>query len=207
MKARIKLIVGYPGKLLKWVVKEARFHNLSIIVIVITLLYFLQIIKWETQKISAELLVSGLAIIIWNLIIDAKRFSKHNPRTPLNVIKKFPKLIPKTLRVNVSSAISVETAGKIYAKQSVPIGWSLEEKVNFLIRQKEKMEDELIKLEGKLDSKLSEVSNSINQLDKKIDNKEDIINSIISDITIGNYDLRVLSVVLMICGTLMQVLI
>jgi hypothetical protein len=207
VKARIKLIVSYPDKLLIWVVKEARFHSLSIIIIIVTMLYFLNIRPFQPKVISTIFLAFGLVIIIWHLKIDAKRFSKHNPRTPINVIKKFPKLIPKTLRVNVSSASSVETAGKIYAKQSVPIGWSLEEKVNFLIRQKEKMENELIKLEDKFDRKLSEVNNSITELDKKIDNKEDIMNTIISDITIGNYDLRVFSVVLMICGTFLQILI
>jgi len=54
---------------------------------------------------------------------------------------------------------------------------------------------------------LSELNKSIKELDRKIVETENIINSTISDVTVGNYDLKLFSVVLMICGTFLQILI
>ena len=124
-----------------------------------------------------------------------------------NWIKKFPGFEPKTLSINVSSAGSLETAGKIYVKKSIPLSSPLEEKVNFLMKQNEIVESLIINLDEKMDNKLSEVNKNIKELDSKIVKTENIINSMISDVTVGNYDLKLFRVVLMMCGTFLQILI
>lgn len=202
----IKLLIAYPSKIFKWLV-EGRFHNLTLIILAVTILYFFNIITYEPKIVSALFLVSGLTIIIWQMILDSMKFSKHKPNTPKNWIKKFPNFKPKTLSINVGSASTVETAGKIYAKKSIPLSSPLEDKVNFLMKQNEIMESAIINLDEKMDNKLSEVNKNIMESDRKIEETEIIINSVISEIAVGHYDLKLFSVVLMICGTFLQILI
>jgi len=206
IKEIIKLIIAYPGKSINWLV-DGRFHNLTLIILVLTILYFVKTITYQPKIVSALFLVFGLAIIIWQMIGDAKKFSKHNPNTPKNWIKKFPSFKPKTHHINVSSVSSIETAGKIYAKKSIPLSSPLENKVNFLMKQNKIMESAIINLDEKMDNNLSEVNKKIMESLRKIDETEIIINTVISELAVGNYDLRLFSVILMICGTFLQILI
>ena len=59
----------------------------------------------------------------------------------------------------------------------------------------------------KLDTKISELNKKIKGIENKVEETKKIINATISDITVGNYDLKLLSIVLMICGTFIQILI
>jgi hypothetical protein len=208
MKVReiIRLLFAYPGKIFKWIV-EGRFHNLTLITLAVTILYFLSIITYKPKIVSALLLVSGLSIIIWQMIGDSKRFPNRNLNTLKNWIKKFPGFKSKNLKINVGSANIIMTAGKAHVRIGISKDASVEEKVNYLIQQKEEMETAIINLDDKLDSELSELNKNIKELDKKIIETENIINSTISEVTVGNYDLKLFSVVLMICGTFLQILI
>jgi hypothetical protein len=141
------------------------------------------------------------------MIGDSKRFPNRNLNTLKNWIKKFPGLKPKTLKVNVGSASVLMTGGKAHVRIGISKDASMEDKINYLLQQKEEMETAIINLDDKLDSKLSELNKSIKELDIKILETENIINSTISDVTVGNYDLKLFSVVLMICGTFLQILI
>ena len=202
----IKLLIAYPRKLFKWIV-DGRFHNLTLILLAITILYFVKVITYQPKFISALFLVSGLSIIIWQMIGDSKKFPNRNLNTLKNWIKKFPGIKPKTLNINVGSASVIMTGGKAHVRVSISKDAPLEEKVNYLLKQKEEMETAIIILDDKLDSKLSELNKNIKELDRKILETENIINSTISDVTVGNYDLKLFSVISMICGTFLQILI
>jgi len=206
MKEKIKLLARYPSKFLRWI-KEGRFHNFSIIVIVATVLYLLKIITYEPKYISASLLVFGLSIIIMHMIGDAKKFSKHQPNTPKNWLEKFPPLRPKTISINVNSAGVLFLGGKAHVRISISENASLEEKVAFLLKQKEEMESSINSLDDKLDNKIAEVKKEIKGVESKIEQTQKELDSTISDITVSDYDLRLFSVVLMICGTFLQILI
>ena len=202
----IKLLIAYPRKIFKWIV-DGRFHNLTLIILAVTILYFVKTITYQPKIVSALFLIFGLAIIIWQMIGDSKRFPNRNLSTLKNWIKKFPGFIPTTLKINVGSASVIMTAGKAHVRVSISKEASVEEKVNYLMQQKEEMETAIINLDDKLDSELSELNKNIKELDRKIVETENIINSTISDVTVGNYDLKLFSVVLMICGTFLQILI
>lgn len=202
----IKLLFAYPRKVFRWIV-DGRFHNLTLIILAVTILYFVNTITFQPKIISALFLVFGLTIIIWQMSGDSKRFPNRNPNTLKNWIKKFPGIKPRTLKINVGSASVITTSGKAHVRVSISKDASVEEKVNYLMQQKEEMETAIINLYDKLDSKLSELNKNIKELDRKIMETENMINSTILDITVGNYDLRLLSVVLMICGTFLQILI
>lgn len=201
----IKLMMSYPKKLFKWIV-DGRFHNLTLIILAVTILYFVKAITYQPKIISALFLVFGLAIIIWQMIGDSKRFPNRNLNTLKNWIKKFPGIKPRTLKINVGSGSFITTAGKVHLRVSISKDASVEEKVNYLMQQKEEMETAIINLDDKLDSNLTELNKKIKELDRKILESENIINSTISEVTVGNYDLKLFSVISMICGTFLQIL-
>lgn len=201
-----KLIIAYPRKLFSWIV-DGRFHNLTLIILVVTFLYFVKTITYQPKIVSALFLVFGLTIIIWQMIGDTKRFPNRNLNTLKNWIKKFPGFKPKNLKINLGSSSVIMTAGKAHVRVTISKDASVEEKVNYLMQQKEELETAIINLDDKLDSELSELNKSIKELDRKIVETKNIINSTISDVTVGNYDLKLFSVVLMICGTFLQILI
>jgi hypothetical protein len=206
MKNNIKLLVGYPSKFLRWI-KEGRFHNFSFLIIVVTVLYFLEVITYQPKYISAAFLIFGLSIIIINMLADAKRFLLHKPNTPINWFKKFPPIKPKPVKINVGVASTIITTGRPHVRISISENASLEEKVAFLLKQKEEIETSIINLDDKLDNNISEFKKEIKVVEEKIEETKKVVLSTISDITIGDYDLGLFSVVLMICGTFLQILI
>ena len=155
---------------------------------------------------SLLFLVFGSAIIIWQMIGDSKRFPSHDSNTIKNWIKNFPRLKPRTSKININSVSEANIATKVHVRISISKEASLEEKINYLLQQKENMETSIINLDDKLDNKIAEINNKLKKLEKKIIETENIINSTISDVTIGNYDLKLFSIVLMICGTFIQLL-
>ena len=202
----IRLIVRYPFELLKWFIK-GRFHPVWILIVVITLGYLFKIINYEPKIIAAIFIIIGLAIIIWQMIGESKRFSEQRPNTFKNWVKKIPKLKPESRKINLKGGAFIISAGKAHLRVSIPEGASIEEKVKFLMNQREAMETRISNLDDKLDSKISEVNKKIKGVENKVEESKKVINSIISDVTIGNYDLRLLSIVLMICGSFIQILI
>ena len=202
----IKLLIAYPGKIFKWII-DGRFHNLTFIILAVTILYFLKTITYQPKIVSALFLVSGLSIIIWQMIGDSKRFSKHSPNTFKHWIKRIPRFTPKPLIIKTGVAESVGVAEKVRVKISIPESSSIEEKVNFLMRRREEMAEALDNLNDKIDDKSAKMNKKIKVVNDTIEETKKIINSTISDITVGNYDLRFLSIVLMMCGTFLQILI
>jgi len=202
----LKLILNYPGKIFNWV-KGGRFHNISIIVIIITSCYLLEGITYKPKIIAAIFLIIGLSIIIWQMIGDTKRFSEQSPNTFKNWIKTFPKLKPKALIINLSDTLFITSSTKVHLRVSISEDSSIEEKVNFLMKQKDEMETAINNIGDKLDTKISEVNKKVKGIESKVEETKNIINSTISDITVGNYDLRLLSIVLMICGAFIQILV
>ena len=202
----IRLIVRYPFELLKWFIK-GKFHPVWILIVVITLSYLFKIINYEPKIIAAIFIIIGLAIIIWQMIGDTKRFSEHNPNTFKNWIKKFPKLKPKVLNINVSNTVVATISAKAHIKVSLSENAKIEEKVEFILKELDKMGTRTNQLYDELDNKISEVNKKIKEVESKVEESKKVINSIISDVTVGNYDLRLLSIVLMICGTFIQILI
>lgn len=205
-KVAIKLFVSYPGKIFRWIT-DGRFHNFTILISVVTTLYFLKVIIFQAKIISATFLVIGLSIIIWQMIGDSKRFSEQSPKTFKHWLKKFPSFKPKALNINVGTASVVCEGLKPRVRISIPENSSLEDKVNFLMRRREELENDLDNIDDKLDLKVSELKIEIKEIENRVEETTKVINSTISDVTIGNYDLRLFSIVLMICGTFLQILI
>ncbi len=200
------LIIRYPTKIIKWI-KDGRFHNATILIFIITICYLLGKISFEPKIVSIVFLIIGLAIIIWQMIGDSKRFSEQSPNTFKFWIKKFPSIKPEGRIINESSGVIVTTGFKPHVSVSIAENASLDEKVNFLMKQKDEMETAINNVDNKLDTKVTELNKKIKGIENKVEETKKIINSTISDITVGNYDLRLLSIVLMICGTFIQMLV
>jgi hypothetical protein len=206
MKEYNKLLLSYTSELLRWI-KEGKFHIFSIIIIVATVLYFLKIITYEPKYISAAFLIFGLSIIIMQMIGDAKRFSEHQPNTPKNWLKKRPPLKQKPRPIQINSVFENEMSSKISYSLSISENASLEKKVEFLLDRYQDMEKEIKNLGEKLDNNRAEVKNEIKDIFSKIKQIQKELDLKISHVTVSDYDLRLFSVILMICGTFLQILI
>ena len=208
MKIRytLKLLVRYPSKFIRWLI-SGRFHPVSILVIIFTLFYFFKLINSGSKTFSVVFLSIGLGIILWQLIGDSKRFSGFNPNTFTDWLKKIPKFKGKDVVINYDTSLLVIKGHKPHIRIDIPETSSIEEKIKFLLKREKEMDTAIYSLETKFDDKIIETGNKVKRIEDKVEETKRILTSVISDVSIGNYDLRVLSIVLMICGTFLQLLI
>lgn len=204
---KMKSIFIWLPEFFKWLLDYGKYYILSMLIILITLCYFTGVFSFQTKIVSSVFLIAGLILIIKQMIMDAKRFSEFESRTLKNVIKKFPKFKFESIIIKTGTADYVFIGEKVRVEISIPESASIEEKVNFLMRRKVEMGNAINNLDDKLDDNISEVNKKIKEVKNLIEDTNKLINSNLAIHIVGSYDLSFLSVVLMICGSLMQILI
>lgn len=108
----VKRVLNYLFRLLKWIAK-GKFYILSLLVLVTTSLYFIRILNNNIKIVSTFFLTIGLALIIWQMVFETRRFSEHKPNTIQNWIKNFPTLKPRNINIEVNSVAVVMMGSEI----------------------------------------------------------------------------------------------
>ena len=196
-------IFSYLKRIFDWLI-DGTFYLLSGMAIIITVAYYFGCSTFDPKIVSGLFLIVGIVILIWQMLLDANNYSNSNPKTFSNWIKKLPHFKPRTININVSSSASISVGSNAHIKVSISKKASTEEKLDYLLQQKEEIENHLFKLDDLFNDKIFEYKNRFKGLDEKIEQSELKINQFIAEVTISNYDIRMFSVVITLCGTLIQ---
>jgi uncharacterized protein YlxW (UPF0749 family) len=170
--------------------------------VIVTVLYIIGILNFLPNEISVFLTLTGLFIIIKQQILDAKEFSDLKPKTIRNWIKSFPTIKPIT--ISLESAILTSGILKARVATSVSADASIEEKVDFLLRQVEKIQNRI----AGFDDRINDVANSITKKSKElqadIDSLSESLKTLVAGHIVGDYDINMFGIIITICGTLIQ---
>jgi len=99
------------------------------------------------------------------------------------------------------------TAERVRVRISIPESSTIDEKIDFLMRRRDEMVEALDNLYDKVDEKINEINGKIKIINETIAETKKLLNEKISEVAISNYDLRLFSIISMICGTFLQILI
>jgi len=182
---------------------HGKYHLLSCAAYIITVFYLTGFLKFYPTTVALLMSLLGL-FILWRLqTSDAIKFSSHKPNTFMSWLKSIPTGKPRTLSINVSSAVSTPS-GRINITSSISDDAKIERKVDFLLKQVAA----LYSVTAKLDEKIDSVNSSLNKAEKKVQASLDTLTTDISTIiaghVVGAYDVNLFGINIVICGTLIQ---
>ena len=163
-----------------------------------TTLYLIKVLSFYSNLVSTVFSIAGLVIILVQLNLDAKLFGVYRPNTIQNYINSFP---TKKRVVWAAGNTSFSITAKARLTSKIPEDESLENKVDFLIKQ-------VNNLQKDVDSKLTRINNlfSINVQETKSDIETASVDlrSLIANHAVGTYDFVLFGIVCALCGALIQ---
>ena len=194
-------LLNYLNRILKWFVL-GKYHLLTIFVVIITIGYLIGMVSFYPIYISSIFSITGLTIILFQQLLDARQYSDHKPNTFKNWISSFPSIKPRVanLSANMSTSISV----KAHLSVSISENASLENKVAHLLREVESLDKRMITITDNLEKTNKELLNKSKELAGNIEKVSSVLKSLIAGHIVGSYDINFFGIIITICGTLIQ---
>lgn len=197
----IKRLTNRTGMIAVWL-WNGKWHILSFIAAVITVLYLLKLLNFYPNTVAIFLSLTGLLIILMQQVIDARLFAYHKPNTVHNWIRSFPRSRIISIK---GSAIGVATViGKARIQVLAAKGASSEQKIEFLLKRVEELQDSVANVDDKVDQVKASFKNIQNEFQQNIDGLSSSIKSLVAGHIVGSYDLNLFGITITICGTLIQ---
>lgn len=184
------------------IVVKGKYHLLSVLTVVVTIFYFVGIIKFYANYIGSIFTIIGLLIILILQSKDARDFADYKPNTIKNWLKSI--LDIKGRALYVKSHCKIETDASAQLTVSISEDETLEAKVNFVLREVYQINERLNKLNKHIDNTNDELNKKTANLIEHINNLSNSIQATISNHVVGAYDLNLLGIILALCGTLIQ---
>lgn len=197
----IKLL-NYSRKVVRWIFR-GKFHIATIVVILITILYLLNIINYYPIYISSIFSISGITIILLQQLLDAKQFSDYKPNTFKNWVKSFPNI--NTNMVNLSANFTSILNVSVHSFISISENVSLEKKVEYLLKEIDSLKKTVNTINDNLIKTNNVISVKINELTNKIDKVDKAIKTLIAGHVVGSYDLNFFGIIITLCGSLIHI--
>jgi predicted PolB exonuclease-like 3'-5' exonuclease len=159
--------------------------------------------NFHPNYVAAIFSLIGLSIILRQLFTDASQFADQKPNTFLNWIKSFPTGKPTSL----SEEGGVSPTSILTLRWMTPFpeaNATTDTKVEFLLKRVKNLQDEILDFDshiGRLDAALF---NKTQELNTNIENLNKSLKTIIASHPVGVYDVNLFGIVILICGTLIQ---
>jgi hypothetical protein len=196
------LSLNYIKQVANWVWR-GKVHLFSIFTVIITILYIVGIIDFYPNIISATFSLIGLAIILRQLFLDASQFADQRPNTFLNWIKSFP--IGKPITLSVEGGVSPTSILKLRWMTLFPeANATIDTKVEFLLERVKHLQDEILDFDSHIDRLDASLFNKTQELNTNLENLNKSLKTIIASHPVGDYDVNLFGIVILICGTLIQ---
>jgi hypothetical protein len=182
---------------------HGKVHLLTIFTVIITILYIIVVIDIYPNIIAATFSLIGLVIILRQLFLDASLFADQKPNTFHNWIMSFP--TGKPLEIAVQDAASVSTSVKLRWMTLFPeANATIDTKVAFLVERVQHLQDEILDFDSHIDRLDASLFNKTQELNTNIENLNKSLKTTIASHPVGAYDLNLFGIVILICGTLIQ---
>jgi len=182
---------------------KGRYHLLSAAAFVVTSLYLSETTTFYQRLVGLVMALTGLFIILTQQLLDASKYSAHRPNTLANWLKSAPTGKSQTLSLK-SFIAATSWCGKPHVTNLVPPEASLENRVEFLLKQLESLDNRVAKIEDSIDSVSSLLGRTEEKLQESIDTLSTSVNSLVAGHVVGSYDLNLFGINITICGTLIQ---
>jgi len=175
---------------------------LSIAAVIITVFYLTGFLKFYPKTVALLMTLTGLLTILTQQIFDTIKFGSHKPNTFTSWIKFIissltGKPITSSARCVMSSAGSL----KAHATASIASDATIENKIDFLLKQFATLNSDIAWLSDKIDSSLDKTEK---RFQASLDTITTSLNTVIASHVVGAYDMTLFGINITICGTVIQ---
>ena len=187
-----------------WHGKYLIFTIIAVIVtVIITFLYFIRRIDFYPNWVGAAFSITGIAIILHQLFLDTIKFADQKPNTIRNWIKSFPTGKTYTIYGETGVFLSSSTL-KSRGTISLPANATYENKVDFLLKQVNNIQDEIANVDNRVDEVTASLTEKTKEINTNLENIDKSLKTTISGHIVGTYDANLFGIIITICGTLLQ---
>jgi hypothetical protein len=134
--------------------------------------------------------------------LDARQFADRKPNTFRNWLKSCP-LTDGRIAASVGVALGEATL-KAHATVSFAKDASIEEKVEFLLRQARVHDSAIARVDDRVDELRSSLKTSEKSLEMAVEQLSSSLRTIIAGHVVGAYDINLCGITMTICGTVIQ---
>jgi hypothetical protein len=198
---RRRFSLNYLRQLAHWVWR-GKFHVLTFAAVIITILYIIGALAFYPSIVSAFLSITGLLIILTQQILDARQFADHRPNTIRSWLMSFPTGKPVT--VSLKGGVFASATLKARATVSISADATIENKVDFLLRQVSGIQDAIANVNDRVDDVASSLTKTSDELKTDLGNINASLKTIVAGHIVGAYDINLFGITIAICGTLIQ---
>jgi hypothetical protein len=195
-------VIIFFRRLIGWFWR-GRYHILTISVLIITFCYLSGRLKFFPYLVASVFSITGLLIILTQLILDARKYKDQKPNTFLGWIRSFP--------TNKPILITPEGGRMTMRSDNVTLTFSpspdstIEYKIELLFKQLHGVQTALGNLENLLQDMDNNNLNKFNEINSSLNNLKSSLSSLIAGHVVGDYDKTLFAIIITICGTLIQV--
>ncbi len=131
-----------------------------------------------TNIIAAVFSIIGLSIILIQLRFDARQFADQKPNTIHNWIMSFP--IGRSITLSVQTGEHVHSADSVHKLVSLPANTTLENRVEFLFKHVNKIQDEIANVSNRIDNVTDSLTEKTRELKTNLENINKSLNTTIA---------------------------
>lgn len=183
-------------------VSFGRYHLLSIVSFLTMILYLTKVLRFYPSIVALIMTMAGLLIILTQQINDAAKFGSHKPNTFTGWLKSFP--TEKNITISVNCAESVTISGKAHATVSISPESTIENKIDFLLRQVAAHDSTIARIDDRVDEVNSLLKKTSQELQSSVSALETTLDNIIASHVVGSYDVSLFGINITLCGTVIQ---
>ena len=199
---KLRSFLNYLRQIGHWVWR-GKYYILTLAAVIVTICYLAGELNFYPNIVSALLSIVGLMIILTQQILDARQFADHRPNTIRHWIMSFP--IRKRIVLSVEEG--AYSVGSVKARLTVSVSKdaTIENKVDFLLRQVDNIQTAIGNVDDRIDEVTASLTNKSKELKTGLDNLNASLESTIAGHIVGAYDINLFGIIITICGTLIQV--
>lgn len=197
----IRKVFNYSKSMIVWILK-VKWCLTSILIIFFSALLIFRILSFYPEIFSAVFTITGIVIIFYQQWQDAKTFPERT-YTLRRWIKEMPKW--KSIKIASTSLGGITFSGKAKTRIGVPAQATLEQKVEWLVQQAERVQDlfeihadKVDKLDNKIEIKATELKAYTHEMCTSLEDS-------LVEHAVGSYQVNILGLVLTLFGTLIQI--
>jgi hypothetical protein len=193
--------LNYTRRIWSWL-WQGKYYILSILVIFLTVLYIIGLLNFYPDIVSFFMTIVGIFILFIRQILDTREFSYQNPNTLRNWIMSFP--TKRTVTIDVLDTLLTSDSVKAHVTVSISENATIENKVEFLLRQVISIQDSISNLDKRIDNVKSSITKEIKELTTNVHNLDTSLKTIVARHAVGTYDMNFFGIIIILCGTVIQ---
>lgn len=202
----VSKIFSYIKRIFEWI-WAGKYYFLILAVFIITGLSIKSSLfyneKFHAKVFSYFFAIVGFVILFIKLVLDAKKYSQHKPKTFVNYLRSFPGWRP--IIVELPCAELNLSINSIEAKVDISPKATIEQKVDWLIGQLECANNKIKEIDGREENNTKLIKKEMNKLENEFKKENEALHATLAGHIVGSYDLTLLGLFLTFCATVLRI--